>query len=99
MADPRAAVREYLQGAFGEAVTDSMDPAAGGALFRVVDPADGRLRHEIVVEDAFLRSRTPAEMQSFFSQHQLLDALARAGTSRLVVGLTGLRTEPTTRTA
>jgi hypothetical protein len=99
MADPRAPVREYLQGAFGDGVTDSMDPGAGGALFRIIDPADGRVRHEVLVEDAFLRSRTAAEMQSFFSQHRLLDVLAKAGTSRVIVGLTGPRTEPGTRTA
>jgi hypothetical protein len=94
MADPRAAVRDYLQGAFGGGVSDSMDHAAGGALFRITDPADGRLRHEILVEEAFLTSRSLAEIQSFFSQHRLRDVLARAGTARVVVGLTGLRIDP-----
>jgi hypothetical protein len=87
-------VRAYLLGTFGEGVTDSMDPAARGALFRVSDPADGRLRHEILVEAEFLSSRTPEQMQSFFSEHRLLDVLARAGTRRVVVSVTGLRIEP-----
>ena len=94
MADPRASVRAYLLGAFGEGVSDSMDPAAGGALFRVSDPADGRLRHEVLVDPEFLTSRTPAEMQSFFAQHRLLDVLARAGTTRVTVSVTGLHIPP-----
>ena len=97
MGDPRAAVRTYLLDAFGEGVVDSMDPAARGALFRVIDPADGRLRHEVLVEPAFLTSQDPDEVQSFFSQHGLLDALARAGTTRVVVTPTGLRIDPGTQ--
>jgi len=94
MADPRASMRAYLLGAFGEGVSDSMDPAARGALFRVIDPADGRLRHEVLVDLEFLTSRTPGEMQSFFAHHRLLDVLARAGTTRVTVSLTGLHIAP-----
>lgn len=97
MADPRDPVRDYLLGAFKQGVTDTMDPAALGALFRVSDPLDGRLRHEVLVEPEFLTSLTPAQMQKFLSQHGLLDALARAGTARVVVSATGLRIDAAAR--
>jgi hypothetical protein len=91
-ADPREPVRQYLEGLFPHGVTDTMDPSAPGPVYRIAG-YDGGLRHEVVVEWQLLQQRTPAEIQSFLSEHQLADALSRAGTARVVVSRTGIAVE------